>query len=67
MMVQSGIYFGFNIGGNNFDSKLEGRRGWFTIFHVKSMKKVTCILILGKVNSFLGLQYLEAWQIMQIT
>jgi hypothetical protein len=66
-MVQSGIYFGCSTGGNKFDSKLEGRRGWFTIFHVKVVKKVTCILRLGKGNSFLGLQYLEAKEIMQIS
>jgi hypothetical protein len=33
----------------------------------ESDKKVTCILRLGKGNSFLGLQYLEAKEIMQIT
>jgi hypothetical protein len=65
-MVQSGINFGRSTGGNKFDSRLEGRRGWFRIFHVKAMKKVTSILRLGKKNSFLGLQNLEAKEIVQI-
>jgi hypothetical protein len=34
-------------------------------FHVKVMKKVTSILRLGKKNSFLGLQNLEAKEIVQ--
>ena len=42
-----------------FDSRLEGRRGWFTIFHVEALKKVTSILRLGKKDSFFGLQDLE--------
>jgi hypothetical protein len=66
-MVQCGVYFGCIIGGNKFDATLEGRWGWFTIFHVKVVKKVTCILRLGKGNSFIGLQYMEAKEIMQIT
>jgi len=37
--------------------KLEGRRVWFIIFHVKAMKKVTRIIILGKGNKFLSFQY----------
>jgi hypothetical protein len=49
----------------NLDSRLEGRRGWFTIIHVKAMKKVTSILRLGKKNSFIGLQNLEAKEIVQ--
>ena len=66
-MVQGGNNFGRSTGGSNLDFRMEGRRGWFTIFHVKVMKKVTSILRLGKKNSFLGLQYLEAKEIMQIT
>jgi hypothetical protein len=65
-MVQSGIDFTSNIGGSNFDSRLEGRRGWFKIFHVKVVKEITCILRLGKGNTFLSLQHLEAKEIMQI-
>jgi hypothetical protein len=64
-MVQGGINFGRSTGGNKLDSRLEGRRGWFTIFHVKAMKKVTSILRLGKKNSFIGLQNLEAKEIVQ--
>jgi hypothetical protein len=65
--VKSGIISERSIGGNKFDSRLEGRRGWFTIFHVKGMKKVTSILRLGKKNSCLGLQNLEAKEIVKIT
>ena len=46
--IQGGIYFMGSTSGRNFDSRLEGRRGWFTIFHVKGTKKVTSILRLGK-------------------
>ena len=53
--------------GRKFDSRLEGRRGCFTIFHVKVMKKVTSILILGKKDSFFGLQDLETKKIMQMS
>jgi hypothetical protein len=52
---------------SKLDSRLEGRRGWFTIIHVKVMKKVTSILRLGKKNSFIGLQNLEAKEIVQKT
>jgi hypothetical protein len=65
LTVQGGINFRRSTGGNKLDSKLEGRRGWFTIFHVKAMKKVTHILRLGKKNSFIGLQNLEAKEIVQ--
>jgi hypothetical protein len=44
---------------------LEGRRGWFTIFHVEEKKKVTSILRQGNKNSFLGLKNLEAKEIVQ--
>ena len=37
------------------------------IFHVEAMKKVTCILRLGKKDSFFGLQDLETKKIMQIS
>jgi hypothetical protein len=67
LMVQGGINFGTIIGGSKLDSKLEGRRGWFTIVHVKSIKNVTSILILGKKNSFIGLQKSEAKEIVQKT
>ena len=50
-----------------FDSILEGRRGWFTIFHVEAMNKVTSILRLGKNDSFFGLQDLETKKIMQMS
>ena len=66
-MIQGGINFRRSIGGNKIDSRLEGRRGWFTIFHVKATKKVTSILTLGKENSFLGLKNLEAKKIVKIT
>jgi hypothetical protein len=65
-MVQSGIKFRTSICGSNFDSILEGRRGWFKIFHVKATKKVTSILRMGKKKSFLGSQNLEAKEIVQI-
>ena len=65
-MVQGGINFGRSTGSNNIDSKMEGRRGWFTIIHVKATKKVTSILRLGKKNSFIGLKNLEAKEIVQI-
>jgi hypothetical protein len=64
-MVQSDIYVECGTNGNNFESKLKGRWGWFTIFHVKETKKVTCILQLRKGNSFLGLQDLEDNKIIQ--
>jgi hypothetical protein len=66
-MVQSGIRFGRSIGGSKFNSRMEGRRGWFTIFHVKSMKNVTSIPRLGKTNSLLGLKKLEAMETVQKT
>jgi hypothetical protein len=66
-MVQSGINFGRNTSGNKFDSGMEGRRGWFRIIHLKAVKKVTSILIPRNKNSFLGLQNLEAKEIMKIT
>jgi hypothetical protein len=47
------------------DSILKGRGGSFTIFHVEVMKKVTIILRPGKINSFIGLQNLEAKEIVQ--
>jgi hypothetical protein len=56
---------GRSTGGNKLESRLEGRRGWFTIFHVKATKKVTSILRLGNQNSFIGWQNLEAKEIMQ--
>jgi hypothetical protein len=43
----------------------KGEGDWFTIIHVKAMKKVTSILRLGKKNSFIGLQNLEAKEIVQ--
>ena len=64
-MVQSVINFRRGIGGNKFYSKLEGRRGWFTIIHVKATKKVTSTLRLGKKKYFIGLQNLEAKEIVQ--
>ena len=45
----------------------EGRRGWFTIFHVKATKKVTSILRLRKKVSFFGLKDLETKKIMQMS
>ena len=66
-MIQGGINFGRSTGGKKLDSRLEGRRGWFTIFHVEATKKVANILIMGKKNSFIGLQNLEAKEIMQMT
>jgi hypothetical protein len=65
-VVQGGIEFKSSTSGSKFDSILEGRRDWFRIFHVKETKKVACILRLGKGNSFLSLQYLEAKEIMKI-
>ena len=64
-MIQGGIYFRGNTSGIKFDSRLEGRRGSFTIFHVEATKKVTSILILGKKYSFFGLQYFETKKIMK--
>jgi hypothetical protein len=64
-MIQGGVNFRRSTGGRKIDSRLEGRRGWFTIIHVKVMKKVTSILRLGKKNSFIGLQNLEAKEIVQ--
>ena len=66
-MIQGGIYFRGSTSGRKFDSILEGRRGWFTIFHVKETKKVTSILKLGKKYSFFGLQDLETKKIMQMS
>jgi hypothetical protein len=51
--------------GSNLDSILEGRMGWFTIIHVKAMKKVTSRIRLGNKNSLIGLQNLEAKEIVQ--
>ena len=59
LTIQGGIYFMGSTSGKNFDSRLEGRSGWFTIFHVEAMKKVTSILRLGNKYSFFGLQDLE--------
>ena len=53
--------------GRKLDSRLEGRRGWFTIFHVKATKKVRSILRLGKKDSFFGLKDLETKKIMQMS
>ena len=53
--------------GRKFKSRLEGRRGWFTIFHVEVMKKVTSILRLGKKDYFFVLQDLETTKIMQMS
>jgi hypothetical protein len=64
MTVQSGINFESNTSGNKFDSKIEGRRGWFKIFHVKVAKKLISILRLGKKNYFIGLQYVKANEIL---
>ena len=66
-MIQGGIYFKGSTSGRKFDSGLEGRRGWFTIFHVKAMKKATSILRLGKKYLFFGLQDLETKKIMQMS
>ena len=65
MMIQGGIYFRGSTSGKKFDCKLEGRRGWFRIFHVEVTKKVTRILRLGKKDSFIGLQDLETKKIMK--
>jgi hypothetical protein len=67
MMVQGCINFGRITSGNNIDSKLEERRGWFTIVHVIATKKVTSILRLGKKKSFIGLKNLEAKEIVKNT
>ena len=66
-MVQGGINFRRSTGGSKLDSILEVRMGWFTIIHVKATKKVTSILRPGKKNSFIGLQNLEAKEIVQKT
>ena len=66
-MVQGGINFRRSTGGNKLDARLEGRRGWFTIVHVKVMNKVTSILRLGKKNSILGFKNFEAKEIMKIS
>jgi hypothetical protein len=63
--VQGGINFRISTGGSKLDSRLEGRGGSFTIVHVKLMEKVTRILRLGKKNSFIGLQNMEAKEILQ--
>jgi hypothetical protein len=65
LTVQSGINFERSTGGSKLDSRLKGRRGWFIIFHVETTKKVTCILRMGKKNSFIGLQNLEAKEIVK--
>jgi hypothetical protein len=65
-MVQGGIKFGRSTSVSEFDSRMEGIRGFFRIFHVKVTKKVTNILRLGKKNVFLGFQNLEAKEIVQI-
>ena len=67
LMIQGGIYFRGSTSGRKFDSRLEGRRGWFTIFHVEVTNKVTSILILGKKDSFFGFQDLETKKIMQMS
>ena len=67
MTVQGGINFDRSTGGSKIDSRLEGRRDWCTIVHVKATKKVTNILRLGKKKSFLGLKKLEAQEIVQIS
>jgi hypothetical protein len=54
-------------GGSKLDSRLEGIRGWFTIVHVKVIKKGTNILRLGKKNSFIVLQNLKAKEIVKKT
>jgi hypothetical protein len=64
-MVQGGINFGISTSGNKIDFRQEGRRGWFRIFHVKAMNKVKSIIRLGKKNSFIGFQKLEAKEIVQ--
>ena len=61
------FYFRGSTSGRKFDSRLEGRRGWFTIFHVKVTKKVTSIVRLGKKDSFFGLHDLETKKIMQMS
>jgi hypothetical protein len=66
-MAESGINIGRSTSGNKFESKLEGRKGWFRIIHVKGEKKVKNIHRLGNTNSSLDLQYLEAKEIMQKT
>ena len=66
-MVQGGINFGRSTGGSKINSRLEGRRGWFTIIHVKATKKVTSILRLGKKDSLIGLQNLEAKEVVKKT
>jgi hypothetical protein len=63
--VISPTNFRRSTGGSKLDSILEGRMGWFTIFHVKATKKVTSILRLGKKNSFIGLKNLEAKEMVQ--
>ena len=67
LMIESGIYFGGSTCERQLDSKLKGKRDWFTIFHVKATEKVTGILRLRNVNSFLRLQYLKTKKIMQVS
>jgi hypothetical protein len=67
MMIQSGINFRISTGGNKLESRMKGRRDGLQSFHVKVMKKVTQILRLGKKNSFICLQNLEAKEIVQKT
>ena len=67
LTIQGGIYFRGSTSGRKFESRLEGRRGWFTIFHVEVRKKVTSILRLGKKDSFFGLKDLEMKKIMQMS
>ena len=64
-MVHRGINFRRSTGGRKLESRMEGRRGWFTVIHVKATKKVTSILRLGKKNSFIGLQNLEDKEIVK--
>ena len=66
LTIQGGIYFRGSTSGRNFDSRLEGRRGWSTIFHVEATK-VTSILRLGNKYAFFGLQYLETKKIIQMS
>jgi hypothetical protein len=62
-MVQIGINFERSTCSGKFEYGLEGRRAWFIIFHVKMTKKVTSLSILRMKKSFLGLQNLEAKEI----
>jgi hypothetical protein len=66
-MVQGGINIRRSTGGSKIDSRMEGGRGWFTIIHVKGTKKVTSIIRMGNKNSFIGLQNLEAKEMVKKT